>query len=74
MTGGRAVETFIVRIYRKESGTCETVAGVVEDVESEKTQGFRTKDELWRLLIPDGPADKSRGGGRKVPAPNREPD
>ena len=48
------METFIVRIYRKGNGNPDSVSGLVEEVEREKTQGFATKDELWSIINPGG--------------------
>ena len=48
------METFIVRIYRKGNGNPNSISGLVEEVEKEKTQGFATKDELWSIINPGG--------------------
>jgi hypothetical protein len=51
---GAIVETFIVRIYRKGNGNPDSISGLVEVVEKDKTQGFATKDELWSIINPGG--------------------
>ncbi len=47
------MDTFIVRFYRRESGSPAEVAGVVEHVDSGERSGFRGPQELLdRLLKP----------------------
>jgi hypothetical protein len=44
------LESYIVRIYRREHDKPIEVAGIVESVETEKKQAFKNMDELARIL------------------------
>lgn len=47
--------SLIVRIYRRETqhsqhGVNELIYGIVENIDTSKTEAFSNKDELWRLI------------------------
>lgn len=44
------LESYIVRIFRRNKDKAETVAGIVERVDDEKREAFRTPAELLRIL------------------------
>ena len=46
-----AVDTFIVRIYRREAGATDEPVGTVECVGSGERQGFAGLEELWDRLF-----------------------
>jgi hypothetical protein len=50
------LESYIVRIYRRDHDRPLEIAGVVESVEPEKKQAFKNMDELSRILC--GPERK----------------
>ncbi len=60
MNGG--VESFIIRIYRRDREKPENVAGLVEIVGSEEKRPFRNCGELWSILSTDH--DTARGRKR----------
>ena len=52
------MKTYIVRIYRRDRESPETVAGVVEIVDEQLVRGFKSREELWRILaLDDLPGD-----------------
>ena len=44
------MDSYIVRIYRRQTTNPHELVGVVEDVELEETMAFKTVDELWEIL------------------------
>jgi hypothetical protein len=61
------LESYIVRIYRRDHEKPVEIAGVVESIEAEKKQSFQNMDELSRILC--GP-EKTTSSKRKKPAQN----
>ncbi len=53
-TAKGAVETFIVRIYRRDLDSADGPAGIVECVDSGERQPFVGRDELWNRLFVAG--------------------
>jgi hypothetical protein len=43
-------ESYVVRIYRRDPRSPESLSGVVERSDREESHGFRSVDELLRLL------------------------
>ena len=41
------MQSYIVRIYRRERGT---LMGVVEDAKAQERYPFRDREELWNIL------------------------
>jgi hypothetical protein len=54
------VETFIVRIYRRDAKTSTRIEGVVEEAGTNRATSFHSIPELVRLL-------DRRGAGAKPP-------
>ena len=44
------MDSYIVRIYRRQTTNPHELVGVVEDVELEETMAFKSVDELWEIL------------------------
>ena len=44
------MDSYIVRIYRRQTTNPREIVGVVENVEREETMAFKTVDELWEIL------------------------
>lgn len=44
------METYIVRIYRREESDPRMLAGVVEEPGVAENKGFSNLDELWKIL------------------------
>jgi hypothetical protein len=55
------MESYIVRIYRREEQGDSTVRGLVEKVGAVSQDAFGTKEELWNIL---SIAEKSRKRGK----------
>jgi hypothetical protein len=51
------LESYIVRIYRRDHNKTIEIAGLVESIEAEKKQAFKNMDELSRILC--GPEKKT---------------
>lgn len=47
---GVNVESYIVRIYLRDSESCCPVRGVVEEVGAVGQDAFGNKEELWNIL------------------------
>ena len=47
----RAVEIYVVRLYRREPGEFELVEGVVELTNTGKTAAFRRVNDLMKLIF-----------------------
>jgi hypothetical protein len=58
------MESYIVRIYRREVQGNSPVSGLVEKVGATGQEVFGTKEELWNILsvtkVPSGRGGKSR--------------
>jgi len=61
------MESYIVRIYRREEQGSSPVSGLVEKVGASGQEVFGTKEELWNILsvtkAPSGRGGKSRTEG-----------
>ncbi|HEV8438031.1 MAG TPA: hypothetical protein VGT40_08055 [Methylomirabilota bacterium] len=44
------MDSYIVRIYRREATKGRALVGVVEKVGAEARRAFNDRDELWRIL------------------------
>lgn len=44
------MENYIIRIYRRDHDKPVAIAGIVESVETETKQAFKSMDELSRIL------------------------
>jgi len=51
------LETYLIRIYRRDPADRNHLDGVLEIVERGVTYGFHGQDELWKLLISDEVTD-----------------
>lgn len=65
------MDTYVVRIYRREGKNPHRLVGVVEEVGVEGKKAFRTLDELWAILaVPRGRVSRSglvrAPGGKKA--------
>jgi len=58
------LESYIVRIYRRDHNKPVEIAGIAESIEAEKKQAFKNMDELSRILC--GP-EKKTSRKRKKP-------
>lgn len=44
------IDTYIVRIYRRDESDREKTTGLVEIVGTDKKEPFRSREELWKIL------------------------
>ena len=44
------MDSYIIRIYRRQAKAPHEIVGVVENVELEETMAFKSVDELWEIL------------------------
>lgn len=51
---GSSPESYLVRIYRRDEQDPRRVAGLVEMIERERTESFKSADDLMRILGIDG--------------------
>lgn len=61
------MDSYIVRIYRRNGEYPERINGVVELVEQQELQSFHSIDELARILAPELGASPTPS--RKPPSP-----
>jgi hypothetical protein len=47
---GNAPESYLIRIYRRDPQDPRRIAGVVELIEQERTEHFKSAGELMRIL------------------------
>jgi len=45
------MESYVVRIYRRNAGAPEKILGIIEEVGSGDKKTFKNFDELWMALI-----------------------
>ena len=57
------MDSYIVRIYRRQTQNSHELVGVVENVEWEETAAFKSVDELWEIL-----AEQKRRSGHRARA------
>lgn len=69
---GPVLESYIVRIYRRNPKLRGTLQGVVEDVRSQTRRAFRSVNQLYEILG-GGPLSSggppTRGGRRRAGRP-----
>lgn len=57
----RAPESYLIRIYRRDPQDPRRIAGVVELIEQERTEHFKSAEELMRILgIDDSRSEESK--------------
>ncbi len=52
------MDSYIIRIYRRDIDKPEAVLGVLEKTRDGTQQPFHSRDELWNLLAEDPNRDK----------------
>ena len=52
------MDSYIIRIYRRDTDKPETMLGVLEAVSDGVQQSFHSRDELWNLLVEAPSRDK----------------
>lgn len=57
------MESYIVRIYRRQEKHPREVVGIVEEVEAEEKKAFKNMDELMEILA----SVKTRAKTRRTP-------
>jgi hypothetical protein len=62
----RPLETYILRIYRREKGIPHRIIGIIEESGVEGKKAFTCLDELWGILNP-APARKLPSKKKKDP-------
>lgn len=53
------METYVLRIYRREDGIPHRIIGIVEESGVEGMKAFTCLEELWRILITAPPGKKA---------------
>jgi hypothetical protein len=56
------MDSYIIRIYRREGNEAGSMVGIVSDVSSEESRAFKTVGELWEVL-------KEKAAGQNGGAP-----
>ncbi len=59
------IETYIVRIYRRNRDDTRKIAGLVETVGKDEKKSFTSQEELWRILNLGKKEMKQNTGKRK---------
>lgn len=54
------MDSYIVRIYRREATKRRALVGVVERVGTDARRAFNDRDELWRILTTGKKRQRSR--------------
>jgi hypothetical protein len=54
------MDSYILRIYRREKDDPRTLVGLVEDIDSKGKRAFTSYDDLWEIL-------NGRAGSRTPP-------
>lgn len=57
------MESYVVRIYRRDPDDSQRLDGMLEAVESEARHAFHGRDELWALLVSDVGSWRKQIGG-----------
>jgi hypothetical protein len=68
--GGLIVDSYLVRIYRKDLNNPRMLVGIVQQVGAEEKEVFSNLDELWSILNPKKKTPLNRKKGR---SPKRNP-
>jgi len=71
------LESYILRIYRREKGIPHRIIGIIEESGVEEKQAFTCLDELWRILNPaqarQAPGEQNKESkGHKKRKPERK--
>ena len=56
------MDSYVIRIYRRDEQNPQNIIGLVEDVMIQKTRPFKNFNELWEILRQ---GEKQKEGGRK---------
>lgn len=56
------IESYVIRIYRRDEQSPQNIIGLVEDVMIQETKPFKNFNELWEILRQ---GEKQKEGGRK---------
>jgi hypothetical protein len=59
------LQSYIVRVYRRDAKNPRRLVGVIEEVGGEGKQAFNTPDELWQLMT--SRKRRGRDSGRSSP-------
>ena len=59
-----AMETYLIRIYRRDVKNPERITGTVEEIGTQKSQGFKNLVELGGIIT--GKKRRGRAGKRSV--------
>lgn len=54
------MDSYIVRIYRRDCEVPERITGIVERIDNQKVLSFRSSEELVKILAALGKADEDR--------------
>ena len=54
------VESYIVRIYRRQGGAKRQLVGLVEAPSLSGSQGFTSMEQLWEILLAEPAASSAR--------------
>ena len=60
------METYVVRVYRRDPARPGEIVGIVEEVGMEHTQNFHNVDELNTILTAQGKHQQKDGGTEKT--------
>jgi hypothetical protein len=55
------MDSYVVRIYRRNPGNHKEVGGLIERIGNDKRQAFSNCEELWAFLTGDCPRKPQRG-------------
>jgi len=66
------LETYVIRIYRRDPCDGNHVDGVLEIVERGVSYGFHGQEELWKLLAPNE-VTGARGDAPRDPVTDSKP-
>ncbi len=56
------MDSYVIRIYRRDEQNPQNIIGLVEDVMIQETRPFKNFNELWEILRKK---EKKKEGGRK---------
>ena len=60
-SGMERIDTYIVRIYRRDDNDPRQVSGVVEIAGGDERRTFSNYDEFWEALAPEKKKKRKRG-------------